>query len=491
MKKMIVLAVLMFCMISTSFAFSDVNEEHWAFKDITEMQRMGIIYGFEDGTFRPEETVTREQTAVILTNAFDLKLKGTKSNFMDTKEDRWSKYYIDIVGEYVDGIDGNFLPEENTTRIAIAKSILNLLYLNTEKTDLSVIDKFTDKDTFSNEDKNIIANVCSNKIMKGKGEKFEPYSYLTRAEACALVNNLLKNNEVLTRNDEKIVFTVNGEKITVSDFKLYCKLQSKFYETWVGNRFVWNVEKDGVSGYDEIKKIAKDEIVGTTLKLQKAKEYKIEVPEEELNALKADMTSDMTKSLAEFYKVTPQDIYKIKSEDLIIGELSKQIYKDLDHSEHTHPDIDKPVDNFFYDARHILLFTYGKTEEEANNVKILASELLERVKAGEDFGTLAKEYSEDAGSKDNSGLYENINLGEFVSEFETAALSMEPGQIYPEIVKSSYGYHIIKTEGKRTEQIMLSEETKAEIIQTDFAAEVKKWLDLANVETNEELYDMI
>ena len=73
-----------------------------------------------------------------------------------------------------------------------------------------------------------------------------------------------------------------------------------------------------------------------------------------------------------------------------------------------------------------------------------AYEILRRVEAGENFATLAKEFSDDPGSKDKGGLYENVKVGMFIPEFERAALSLKPGQIYPNIVETTYGFHIIK-----------------------------------------------
>lgn len=75
-----------------------------------------------------------------------------------------------------------------------------------------------------------------------------------------------------------------------------------------------------------------------------------------------------------------------------------------------------------------------------------AEEILKRVLSGEDFDQLAREFSEDPGSKDKGGLYENITKGSFIPEFEEVALSLEPGQIAPKVVESKYGYHIIKLE---------------------------------------------
>jgi foldase protein PrsA len=84
------------------------------------------------------------------------------------------------------------------------------------------------------------------------------------------------------------------------------------------------------------------------------------------------------------------------------------------------------------------------TEEK----KKKADEVLKKVQAGGDFAELAKEYSEDPGSKDNGGLYENIAKGQFAPEFEAAALALEPGQVAPNVVKTDFGYHIIKLEKK-------------------------------------------
>ncbi|CAN5506457.1 hypothetical protein BH10ACI1_BH10ACI1_28110 [soil metagenome] len=82
--------------------------------------------------------------------------------------------------------------------------------------------------------------------------------------------------------------------------------------------------------------------------------------------------------------------------------------------------------------------------------KAKAYKILRRAEAGENFARLADEFSEDPGNLDPStkkkhgGLYTNITKGQFVVEFEQAALSLKPGQIYPSLVETTYGYHIIK-----------------------------------------------
>jgi peptidyl-prolyl cis-trans isomerase C len=72
--------------------------------------------------------------------------------------------------------------------------------------------------------------------------------------------------------------------------------------------------------------------------------------------------------------------------------------------------------------------------------------LLKRARAGEDFAKLAKEYSEDPGSKDKGGEYK-FPRGQMMPEFEAAAFSLKTNQV-SDVVTTSYGYHIIKLSEK-------------------------------------------
>lgn len=92
---------------------------------------------------------------------------------------------------------------------------------------------------------------------------------------------------------------------------------------------------------------------------------------------------------------------------------------------------------------------YLKENPEIDKEKVAkeqAEQVLQRIKNGEDFAALAKEFSEDPGSKEKGGLYEGITEGSFVPEFEQAVFSLQPGDVAPEPVKSKFGYHIIKLE---------------------------------------------
>lgn len=101
-------------------------------------------------------------------------------------------------------------------------------------------------------------------------------------------------------------------------------------------------------------------------------------------------------------------------------------------------------------VRHILLLTQGKTEAEKAEARKKIEDILVKAKAGEDFAALAKEYSEDPGSKDNGGLYENFGRGQMVKPFEDAAFSVPVGQISG-VVETTYGYHIIQVVDRKKE----------------------------------------
>jgi len=91
-------------------------------------------------------------------------------------------------------------------------------------------------------------------------------------------------------------------------------------------------------------------------------------------------------------------------------------------------------------ASHILFKTDGKDEAA---VKAQAESVLKRVKAGEDFAALAKQYSEDDSNKDKGGDLDYFGRGTMVPEFDQAAFGMKAGDI-SDLVKTSFGFHIIK-----------------------------------------------
>lgn len=112
-------------------------------------------------------------------------------------------------------------------------------------------------------------------------------------------------------------------------------------------------------------------------------------------------------------------------------------------------------------ASHILLETAGKDDAE---VKKRAEGILKEAKSGADFAELAKKYSEDKGSKVNGGDLDYFARGRMVPEFEKAAFDMMPGQI-SDLVKSQFGYHIIKVVDRRPATTRTLDEMRGQIQQ--------------------------
>jgi parvulin-like peptidyl-prolyl isomerase len=104
-------------------------------------------------------------------------------------------------------------------------------------------------------------------------------------------------------------------------------------------------------------------------------------------------------------------------------------------------------------ARHILLFSIDPATHQPLSTNTIAAkrqqieELRKRILAGEDFATLAKEYSEDPGSKANGGELPEFSRGQMVAEFESAAFALATNQV-SDVVVSPFGFHIIKLLGK-------------------------------------------
>ena len=107
------------------------------------------------------------------------------------------------------------------------------------------------------------------------------------------------------------------------------------------------------------------------------------------------------------------------------------------------------------------MMTQGKTDAEKKEIHKKMKKILSRAKNGEDFAQLAKSYSEDPGSKDKGGLYENFERGTMVKSFEDAAFSIPIGEV-SDIVETQYGYHILKIVDRKSETRSF-EEMKAEL----------------------------
>jgi peptidyl-prolyl cis-trans isomerase D len=119
-------------------------------------------------------------------------------------------------------------------------------------------------------------------------------------------------------------------------------------------------------------------------------------------------------------------------------------------------------------VRHILIKTPtpgadGKVDPKGvEAAKAKAEDVQKQLKAGTSFDDLAKKYSDDPGSAQNGGLLPPITKGRTVPEFEQAAFSTPKGQT-TDIIRTSYGFHIIHVEDKQAARVKPLDEVKAQI----------------------------
>ena len=120
-------------------------------------------------------------------------------------------------------------------------------------------------------------------------------------------------------------------------------------------------------------------------------------------------------------------------------------------------------------ARHILIKTVERDSDSETKALARANDIEKRLKS-EDFAKLAKEFSEDPGSKDKGGDLGFFSKGHMVPEFEKAAFALKVGEISAP-VKSSFGYHIIKLDDKKAAATRTYEEVREDIASQDIAKE--------------------
>lgn len=114
-------------------------------------------------------------------------------------------------------------------------------------------------------------------------------------------------------------------------------------------------------------------------------------------------------------------------------------------------------------VEHILFKTIGKTDAEVAEIKKQAESVLKQAKSGANFEALAKKYSEDDASKIKGGDLGWIVEGQTVPEFQQVAFNLPKGSI-SDLVKTQYGFHIIKVLDKQTAHTKTFEEVRSSIL---------------------------
>jgi len=134
-------------------------------------------------------------------------------------------------------------------------------------------------------------------------------------------------------------------------------------------------------------------------------------------------------------------------------------------------------------ARHILIALPPQASTaEVAAAKAKAEDILRKLRAGGDFAKLAKEYSDDPGTKDRGGELGYFSRGEMVKPFEDAAFKLSPGQLT--IVRSPYGFHVLQLEEIKKASQETLEQARPKIVA---AIKRKMGSDLARQDVEQDL----
>jgi hypothetical protein len=170
-------------------AFNDISG-HWAESGINKLVSQGAVGGYPDGSFKPDNTITRAEFATMLVKAFGLTTQS-KAVFADTYG-HWANDYISSAASsgIISGYENNiFRPDDLITREQMAVMIFKAAKL----AQTAGTNKFTDSGSISAWAAEAVAGVTENGIMKGyQDNTFKPRGNATRAEAVTTVANALK-----------------------------------------------------------------------------------------------------------------------------------------------------------------------------------------------------------------------------------------------------------------------------------------------------------
>ena len=169
--------------------FTDI-ENHWAKDVITKFVKTEIITGYPDGTFKPNNTVTRAEFSVLIYKMLSLS-PVFENQFGDVNEGDWFYKYINAVGSkgIVTGYDGIFNPNAPVSRQDMAVMVYRMLEIG-DSADYSY--NFKDHANISDYAVDAVYSLENMGVINGSDGRFEPKNNATRAEAVKILSNALE-----------------------------------------------------------------------------------------------------------------------------------------------------------------------------------------------------------------------------------------------------------------------------------------------------------
>lgn len=171
--------------------FSDLSDTHWSYPYVKYMVENGIVTGYPDGTFRPNEPFSRAAFATLLYKSFELNPSMEIVDYKDLPENHWAYTYIQGARHYLTHYEMDdgyyFEPNEDSVREDVAVAMVVAAGIDDMYTpDYTYLDDFEDMEDISPQLQGHVALAVELGIMKGSGTTFNPQAPLSRAEACTV-----------------------------------------------------------------------------------------------------------------------------------------------------------------------------------------------------------------------------------------------------------------------------------------------------------------
>ncbi len=196
----------MYSVIWHPLAFKDV-EQHWAQQDVNDMGSRLVVNGVGDGLFNPDAAITRAEFAAIVMRGLGLKPVGGSAVFTDVQASDWYYTAVQTTSDYklIDGFeDGTFRPNEKITReqamliIARAMVVTKLQGKLPAKEIGELLKPFADAAAASDWAKaGITASLQAGLVTGRSADELAPQASITRAEVATIVKRLLKESGLI------------------------------------------------------------------------------------------------------------------------------------------------------------------------------------------------------------------------------------------------------------------------------------------------------
>lgn len=298
------------------------------------------------------------------------------------------------------------------------------------------------------------------------------------------------------------VLTVNGDAVTADEYSGYMLYNMQYYASMyaqMGLTDLWSNEDMAKSLGASMPEAAEQQAIYARVVMQKFNELGLKLSyneQKEMASVRRNSIANTTKDaylnqIAQFgfSDQTYQNFMYISQcyqalNDYYFGENGVNTPSD--------EDIQKYYEDNYITAKHILITTVdpasGETKRTDEEAKKEAQSILDRINAGEDFDTLMNQYSEDTGLSNNPNGY-TFTEGQMVTEFYDGAKALAEDEV-SELVKSNYGYHIIKRVKLDDSQLDNFKSDIISAISGSMDELLQQWMDEAQVETTD-LYSTI